>query len=100
VLDTALTLFAERGHHGRHPMYAQAWRDPHVRTVLAADAIVSKGSIMTGRRGIREGLESGSQRGSMRVVQVIEYLQRALPGFVRRRGIAGLSLGVTEVGED
>jgi hypothetical protein len=36
----------------------------------------------------------------MRVVQVLEYLQRALPGFVRRRGITGLSLGVTEVGED
>jgi hypothetical protein len=36
----------------------------------------------------------------MRVVQVLEYLQRALPGLVRRRGITGLSLGVTEVGED
>ena len=28
VLDAALTLFAERGHHGRHPMYAQAWAGP------------------------------------------------------------------------
>ncbi len=28
VLDAALTLFAERDHHGRHPMYAQAGAGP------------------------------------------------------------------------
>jgi hypothetical protein len=28
VLDAALTLFAERGHHGRHPVYAPAWAGP------------------------------------------------------------------------
>ena len=27
VLDTALTLFAKRGHHGRHAMYDQPGRD-------------------------------------------------------------------------
>jgi hypothetical protein len=72
----------------------------HVRHVTVV-ADWSRRSLTTPSTwGIREGLEPGSQRGSMRVVQVIEYLQRALPGFVRRRGITGLSLGVTEVGED
>src|SRR5580693_8011537 len=41
------------------------------------DLRAHQGSIITGRRGIREGLESGSQRGSIRVVQVIEDPQRA-----------------------
>jgi hypothetical protein len=40
------------------------------------------------------------QLGSVRMVQVIENPQRTLPGFVRSRGIAGLSAGVTGLGED
>jgi hypothetical protein len=30
VLDAALTLFAKLGYHGRHAMYAQPGRDPHM----------------------------------------------------------------------
>ena len=30
VLDAALTLFAERGYHGRHAVSAQPGRDPNI----------------------------------------------------------------------